>query len=101
MKPAEIHREAEAEFLEALGYYDNQKPGLALVFRSAFESAVQTVRENPTMYAVEVEPDIRFCPLRKFPYNLVYMNLDRRVYILAVSHNKRRPGYWMHRIRTP
>jgi hypothetical protein len=41
---------------------------------------------------------IRREPVGRFPYQVVYARVDDTVYILAVAHHHRRPGYWARRI---
>jgi toxin ParE1/3/4 len=95
--PYILHRDAEAELGEALDYYEQKRPGLARAFRLEFEAALERVRQNPLGYAEEDESGIRFCPLRRFPYTLVYLNLENHVWVAAVAHQHRRPGYWARR----
>jgi toxin ParE1/3/4 len=97
VKPATLHRDAEAELWEALSYYERQRPGLGREFRSEFEAALQRLRENPQAYAAEDDPGVRYCPLRRFPYSLVYVVLDDRIWVVAVAHHRRRPRYWTGR----
>jgi toxin ParE1/3/4 len=98
LKPVSIHIEAEADFNDALAYLENQRFGLGGEFRRDFETALQRVRLNPQNYAEEDE-GVRFCPLRKFPYTLVYMELDDRIWVVAISHQRRRPRYWAQRLQ--
>ena len=39
----------------------------------------------------------RWMPLRRFPYTLHYRVVGDVIDILAVAHQKRRPGYWRQR----
>jgi len=39
----------------------------------------------------------RWMPLKRFPYTLHYRVLGEAIDILAVAHQKRRPGYWLKR----
>lgn len=97
MKPVALHRDAEAELREALAYYESQRAGLGGEFRRKFEAALRRVCENPKAYAAEDDPAVRYCPLHKFPYTLVYMEFDDRIWVVAVAHQRRRPGYWARR----
>lgn len=36
--------------------------------------------------------------MRTFPYHIVFLNLEREILVLAVAHDRRRPGYWASRI---
>lgn len=97
MKPANLHADAEDELREAMDYYERQRPGLGGEFRRQFEAALQRVRENPQAYPAEDDPGVRHCPLRRFPYTIVYMDLDDRIWVAAVAHQRRRPRYWARR----
>jgi len=35
--------------------------------------------------------------LTRFPYRLIYRVRDEDVYIVAIAHTSRRPGYWQNR----
>lgn len=35
----------------------------------------------------------------KFPYALIYLDQPERIWIVAVSHFKQRPGYWKERLK--
>jgi toxin ParE1/3/4 len=97
VRPFAIHADAEAELREALAYYEQQRTGLGREFRAEFEAALNRVRQNPLAYAAEDESGVRFCPFHRFSYTLVYLDLDDRVWVAAVAHQSRRPGYWARR----
>jgi toxin ParE1/3/4 len=98
MKPAFFHENAEAELRKALEDYELQRPGLDGEFRREIEAALKRVRENPLAYAAEDDDGVRYCPLRRFPYTLVYVDLDDFIWIAAVAHQHRRPRYWGFRV---
>ncbi len=97
MKRLTFHEDAKAELTEAVKRYEAEKPGLGKRFRRQFQAAVQRVRENPKAYAVAEERGTRYCPVHKFPFNIVYLELDNRICVIAVAHQKRRPEYWARR----
>jgi toxin ParE1/3/4 len=97
VKPFVIHAAAEAEFREAMERYEQQRAGLGGKFRAEFEVTLQRVRDNPLLYAADDDSAVRHCPLRRFPYTLVYLDLEDRIWIAAVAHQRRRPGYWARR----
>jgi len=37
--------------------------------------------------------------LARFPYALVFLVREDQVRVLAAAHAKRRPGYWLSRVR--
>ena len=36
--------------------------------------------------------------LRKYPYLVLYHELDDEVEVIAIAHTSRRPGYWEDRL---
>jgi hypothetical protein len=97
VKPFAIHADAEDELREAMEHYEEEREGLGREFRLQFEAGLQRVRENPQLDAVEDDSGVRYCPLRRFPYTLVYVDFDSQVWIVAVAHQRRRPRYWARR----
>lgn len=41
---------------------------------------------------------IRSRSVRGYPYRIVYIVEPERVVILAYAHERRKPGYWLHRL---
>ena len=96
MKPTVFHSAVEPELDAAAAYLDTQQAGLGRDFRLAFEEALARIATNPFLYAIEVD-EARGCPLRKFSYTVYYANFDDCIWIAAVAHQRRRPGYWRSR----
>lgn len=40
-----------------------------------------------------------FDEVRRLPYHVVYLETAEELRILAVAHDRRRPGYWQTRLR--
>lgn len=97
MKPAIFHLDAEAELWAALDYYRRKQARLARKFRWEFEKALGRIRENPLAYAADEETGVRLCPLHRFPFNLVYLDFEDHIWVAALAHQRRRPGYWSRR----
>ena len=88
--------DAEAEFLEAIKYYEECRRGLGRHFRFAIDSSIKMITDSPFMYRVIKFPFRRFL-LQKFPYAIIYTIEPDHIQIIAVAHTKRKPGYWMDR----
>ncbi len=56
-------------------------------------------RSFPRLRDVHVTIEIRRALLARFPYALVFLVREDEVRVLAVAHAKRRPGYWLSRVR--
>ena len=93
----QFHPEAEAEYLEAVAYYEQRQPGLGASFLAEFESALAQVCEAPNRYPVERKPDIRRIRLTRFPFAILFRESEGSVQVLAVAHRRRRPSYWLSR----
>nr|WP_236716021.1 type II toxin-antitoxin system RelE/ParE family toxin [Leptospira interrogans] len=44
-------------------------------------------------------PNVRRISIEDFPYLIYYLNLDEKIFILAVIHDSRRPGFWLERLK--
>lgn len=60
-------------------------------------------RDNPVDALIArvwgvADEGIRRRAVRRFPYHLIYLELPDRLQILAVAHDRRRPGYWVGRV---
>ena len=95
---SEFGEEAREEFLAAIAWYEDARPGLGAEFEAEVEDAISTVEENPCFYG-ELASGVRRCLVSRFPYALLYCVESERVIILAVMHTSRRPGYWRSRLK--
>ena len=94
-----FHPEAKAEFLEAIDYYEGCANGLGYDFSIEVHSAIQNILIHPAAWPV-LEEDVRRCLTNRFPYGILYSIEPDGVFILAVMHLHRIPGYWKHRRQT-
>ena len=97
MKPVVFHEEANAEVVDAVRYYDTKAMGLGLSLLLELESAIEEIRHHPEVGPL-ISTAIRHKLLRRFPFSLFYAIEPDRIRILAVGHQRRRPGYWRHRL---
>ncbi len=97
MKPVIIHGQARMELDEAMAFYDQQKSGLGPALQGAVERAVEAIQQNPKLGAPYKNTEFRYYVVRRFPYVIFYVELMDAIWIVAVAHGKRRPGYWRRR----
>lgn len=88
---------AAADLAEAAAYYESEKPALGTRFLNTFEAAVREILIAPKMYP-PLGDRFRKYGLRPFPYAVIYRQEKDTLVIVAVMHQKRRPGYWRDRI---
>ena len=96
-----FHPEAEAEHLEAVAWYESRRPGLGARYLAEFEQVLERVCRNPHRYPVDRRPDIRRARMWRFPFTILYREVEDGVEILAVAHHRRRPMYWSLRLQPP
>ncbi len=97
MKSVRFHPEAEAELIAAIEHYEEQRAGLGVDLRLKVEAAVGLIRQNPPLFPARGVEAYRKCPVRRFPYAVYYLDLDVEIWIAAVAHQSRKPGYWKSR----
>jgi toxin ParE1/3/4 len=94
----EFHPEAEQELYEAASRYEAEVPELGFRFADEVERVVQLLLEHPELGS-RLDDDLRHFVLRKFPFSVVYALASDLVYIVAVAHGSREPGYWRLRVQ--
>ena len=58
--------------------------------------AMARIEEAPRRWPPYLADTRRYL-LRRFPFFVVFREVDDRVQIVAIAHAKRRPGYWLGR----
>lgn len=92
-----IAAEAEKELIEGAGFYAQQASAeLGHAFIAEFERTVELLRSQPKLGAPWRGASRRM-PLRRFPYSVVYALFPDEIRVLAVAHQRRKPGYWKGR----
>jgi plasmid stabilization system protein ParE len=91
-----LHPEARAELRGAHQWYYERSPLSATTFAHALDNAISQIAEAPERYPL-AEHGTRKLVLQRFPFNLFYRLGETEIVILAVAHQKRRPGYWSTR----
>jgi plasmid stabilization system protein ParE len=92
-----FHPEAELEFIAAFEWYWGKNHSTANAFDDAVIDAIGLIRRNPAVWPVYLHGTQKFV-VRKFPYNIAYRQNGERLEIIAVAHQRRRPGYWVDRL---
>jgi toxin ParE1/3/4 len=88
---------ANSEFLAAIEYYESESAGLGVDFVNDVERAVQILGEFPLIGA-PAPSGARRMHLGRFPFSLVYKATADTVWIVAVEHHSRLPGFWQDRL---
>ncbi len=94
---AEFHPAAGEEIVETTAYYDSEVPGLGNGFILEVQRIVGLLQDQPQI-GQRVEGDFRRIVLARFPYSLIYSIEPDKIWVVAVAHQRRRPGYWRKRV---
>ena len=81
---------AKSEIRQAALFYEDCHEGLGQEFLDSIESAFEQSQQHPTVWRI-LKGRFRRYLLQRFPYGVIY--------IAAVMHLKRKPGYWVSRIK--
>jgi toxin ParE1/3/4 len=98
LKPLTIHAGAQAEVQTAIAYYDSQREELGLEFQIELERVFEKIQAMPQSALAVDQRGTRKRLLKRFPYTVYYVEFDDSIWIVAVAHQKRRPGYWNDRL---
>ena len=94
--PIAFHRAASAEVIEASGWYERKRAGLALEFMAEIDRCVSLASAHPLQFAV-VHEDVRRVVANRFPYSVYFRAEKHRIVVLAVFHGSRDPAVWVVR----
>lgn len=90
------HPEAIADAEHALAWYRERSEIAAHGFAIALESALQAICDVPHRWPIRNNGCREYVFPSRFPYTLVYRT-GAGITVIAVAHQRRRPGYWQSR----
>lgn len=90
--------EAEAEYIEAVRFYEEQQAKLGESHIHEFERIIALIIERPEAWRLVHPSGISCIGLLRFPYSVFYRVISDGLQITAFAHHRRRPGYWLTRV---
>jgi plasmid stabilization system protein ParE len=98
VKPLQLSESASQEFVEAVRWYEERRPGWGARLFDAVSRAFDLIERHPEIGSPRRSgPAVRQLAIRGFPYLVVYRNRPDDSYVVALAHTSRRPGYWKAR----
>lgn len=97
MKALRIHEGARREANQATVWYAERSLSIARRFRDELLAGFSSAAAFPLHYPSYLHGTRRVL-LKKLPYFIVFIDWQDEVFVVAVAHSKRRPGYWKSRI---
>jgi len=92
-----FHPEAHQEMIESARFYEEKSEGLGADFLTAVENTTRRIEENPEAGPLE-RANIRKRLVSGFPFTILYEVQPHSIFLAAVMHQQRRPGYWKTRL---
>jgi plasmid stabilization system protein ParE len=96
MTKIEFHTEAQSELEDAHAWYRERSELAARAFAAEIDYAIRSISRSPDAWPQTRSNEHRFV-FRSFPYSIIYRVRQDEIFITAIAHQKRRPGYWSSR----
>jgi plasmid stabilization system protein ParE len=95
------HPEAAEEFLSAAEWYELQRPSLGTQFEAEVDAVLADLESGLAVssWVRGRNRKVRRIILKRFPYDIVFLEHGEGIVVVAVAHHARRPGYWRHRLQ--
>jgi plasmid stabilization system protein ParE len=97
VKPVRLRRIAKRDLHEAVAWYRERDPALADRFLEEVFATLGLLEHFPNIGGPVFgfhDPATRQLPVNTFPYQVIFKRLERRTAILAIAHERKKPGYW-------
>ncbi|PKG97367.1 type II toxin-antitoxin system RelE/ParE family toxin [Paraglaciecola sp. MB-3u-78] len=87
-----LHPDVKSDTRSSYDCYQLQAQGLGNDFIAELESAFDTISSLPQTWPKFGANHHRFL-LSRFPFSVIYQIQSKHIYIIAIMHNSKRPGY--------
>jgi toxin ParE1/3/4 len=100
LKSTRDHPRVGREIAKARDWYDKEEPGLGRELVLEIDRVLSLIAQGvlPTLPHPTI-PGVRRVMLKRFPFWIVLLEREHEVVVIAVAHMKRRPEYWLSRLR--
>jgi plasmid stabilization system protein ParE len=89
---------ASEELEAAIRWYEERREGLGAELYEAMVAGLDLIATHPEIGTVRPSRlPTRHLVLQRFPYKIVYRVRAHDLYVVAIAHTSRRPGYWKDR----
>jgi hypothetical protein len=87
----------------AAAWYEERREGLGLELVAEIDVVFTAIARSPGRFPlyprVARDLGVRRAAARRFPYSIAFIELQNVIRVLAVAHDRRRPGYWVGRLK--
>jgi len=97
VRSLEFHPEAQEELIGAARYFEAEAENLGVDFIDFVQHSALRLVDFPAS-GRRIGRRLRRVVVPRFLYLLLYRVERERIFIVAVAHPRRRPGYWRSRV---
>ncbi|WP_130855009.1 type II toxin-antitoxin system RelE/ParE family toxin [Olivibacter jilunii] len=95
MRSVKLLERAEKELYASIEWYEEQQKGLSSKFIKRIAATLNSVKSSPLIFPIRTGDDIRFAPVKVFPFVIIYW-FDQPsdvIYVISIFHTSRAPNY--------
>ncbi len=97
MLALDFHPDIFCEVNDSYIWYESKYAGLGDDFLRELDLAFSSIQEIPETWPL-ISKNLRRFLLKRFPFGVIYSVKKDRIFVVAVMHLSRKPGYWTKRI---
>jgi hypothetical protein len=97
LKLLKFHKESKKDLNAILNFYKIKNVNILNQFKIELSNKIKSIKNSPQLYS-KIKGNIRKCKLNKYPFNIIFVEKENIILILAIAHFKRKPYYWKKRI---
>lgn len=94
-----FHGGAKRDLKQSYSWYRKSSDRAASEFLEEISATLDKISNTPgDFHPVSKHSKARSVRVDRYPFSIIYLPSATNVIIVAVAHDKRRPGYWQRRI---
>lgn len=99
-KPLRFHPQVADDIRGAQRWYADISEELGDSFRGRLDARFDDIEDHPQHFSAAFD-DVRFAQVKRFPYIVLFQELDEDVHVLGVFHGSSNPDKWRARLMDP
>lgn len=85
------------ELNEAIEFYNSKSPNLGAEFFEEVKNTLLLVSKYPEIWS-PFSQNTRKAQIKRFPFNIIYTSSPDKIFVIAIAHQHRKPGFWKDRL---
>jgi toxin ParE1/3/4 len=102
VKSVRVEPDAKQELAAAARWYEQRREALGRELLAEIDGTLVAIARTPSRFPLYPRADpelgIRRVLVPRFPYALAFIDLGAVIRVVAVAHERQRPGYWLRRL---